>query len=340
MNVSIIMPVYNKEKYLEKSIKSILNQTYKNFELIIINDGSTDNSSCICHKFAQEDSRIKVIDIENNGVSNARNIGIKNANGQYIQFIDADDYITNNMLENLVNLARIYNPDVIVNGIEKVNEKNEFIGKIVPIFNGMTNIDKFMESFAKVQKQTGIYGYVHNKFIRKSIIDNNNLLFDKNIWLAEDLDFCLDLYRNISSIYFCKDIYYYYLQEAENSSTTSNKKHDYLQQGEIILKEKEMLDYKNALNNNNLEIANSVITNFLMSYIHQQFNYKYHQFIKDLDVITNNYKFMCSIDCNCSNKFTNRVMKLLLKDKKTSIYILFFTRTVLRDIYRKIKNRR
>ena len=130
------------------------------------------------------------------------------------------------------------------------------------------------------------------------------------------------------------------MQEAENSSTTSNKKHDYLQQGEIILKEKEMLDYKNALNNNNLEIANSVITNFLMSYIHQQFNYKYHQFIKDLDVITNNYKFMCSIDCNCSNKFTNRVMKLLLKDKKTSIYILFFTRTVLRDIYRKIKNRR
>ena len=77
MIVSIIMPVYNKEKYLDKSIKSILNQTYKNFELIIINDGSTDNSSCICHKFEQEDIRIKVIDIENNGVSNARNIGLK-----------------------------------------------------------------------------------------------------------------------------------------------------------------------------------------------------------------------------------------------------------------------
>ena len=337
MKVSIIIPVYNKQKYLKKSIQSILEQTYDNFELIIVNDGSTDNSSEICHDFQKIDQRVRVIDIENNGVSNARNVGISNANGDYIQFIDADDYAANNMLENLVNIANIYNPDVIVNGIEKINEKNESVGKILPTFDGMTDIDKFMENFAKVQKQTGIYGYVHNKFIRKSIIDNNNLLFDKDIWLAEDLDFCLDLYRNISSIYFCKDIYYYYLQEAENSSTTSNKKHDYLQQGEIILKEKEMLDYKNALNNNNLGIVNSVITNFIMSYIHQQFNYKYHQFIKDLDVITNNYKFMCSIDCNCSNKFTNKVMKLLLKDKKISIYILFFTRTLLRDIYRKIK---
>lgn len=337
MKVSIIIPVYNKQKYLKKSIQSILDQTYDNFELIIVNDGSTDNSSEICHNFQKKDKRVRVIDIENNGVSNARNVGISNANGEYIQFIDADDYTANNMLEDLVNIARMYNPDVIVNGIEKINEKNESVGKISPIFDGMTDIDKFMENFAEVQKQTGIYGYVHNKFIRKSIIENNNLLFDKDIWLAEDLDFCLDLYRNISSIYFCKDIYYYYLQEAENSSTTSNKKHDYLQQGKIILKEKEMLDYKNALNNNNLEIANSVITNFLMSYIHQQFNYKYHQFIKNLDVITNNYKFMCSIDCNCSNKFTNKVMKLLLKDKKISIYILFFTRTLLRDIYRKIK---
>ena len=337
MKVSIIIPVYNKQKYLKKSIQSILEQTYDNFELIIVNDGSTDNSSEICHNFQKKDKRVRVIDIENNGVSNARNVGISNANGEYIQFIDADDYTANNMLEDLVNIARMYNPDVIVNGIEKINEKNESVGKISPIFDGMTDIDKFMENFAEVQKQTGIYGYVHNKFIRKSIIENNNLLFDKDIWLAEDLDFCLDLYRNISSIYFCKDIYYYYLQEAENSSTTSNKKHDYLQQGKIILKEKEMLDYKNALNNNNLEIANSVITNFLMSYIHQQFNYKYHQFIKNLDVITYNYKFMCSIDCNCSNKFTNKVMKLLLKDKKISIYILFFTRTLLRDIYRKIK---
>ena len=234
--ISIIIPVYKVEKYLEKCIESVLKQTYTNLQIILVDDGSPDNCGKICDEYAKKDSRIEVIHKANGGLSDARNVGISNANGEYIQFIDADDYTANNMLEDLVNIARMYNPDVIVNGIEKINEKNESVGKISPIFDGMTDIDKFMENFAEVQKQTGIYGYVHNKFIRKSIIENNNLLFDKDIWLAEDLDFCLDLYKNISNIYFCKDIYYYYLQEAENSSTTSNKKHDYLQQGKIILK--------------------------------------------------------------------------------------------------------
>lgn len=337
MKISIIMPVYNKEKYLYKSIKSILNQTYENFELIIVNDGSTDNSSSICHKFEQEDSRIKVIDIENNGVSNARNIGIKNANGQYIQFIDADDYIDKYMLEDLVNLSEKYNTDIIITEIKKIDLKSNKSKEILLPFSGLKSIDDMMDNFAQVQKETGIYGCVSNKFIRKSIIDEYGLKFDKRLWLAEDLDFYLELYKYVTNVYFCNKAYYYYVQEAENSSTTSDKKHDYLQQAEIIIKEKEMLDYKNALNKNNLEVVNSIITNFIMSYIHQQFNYKYHRFIKDLDSIINDDKFMESIDYNCSNKFTNKVMKLLLKDKKTSIYILFFTRTVLRDIYRKIK---
>lgn len=337
MIVSIIMPVYNKEKYLYKSIKSILNQTYKNFELIIVNDGSTDNSSWICHKFEQEDSRIRVIDIENNGVSNARNIGLKNANGQYVQFIDGDDYIDELMLEDLVNLSEKYNTDIIITAIKKIDLKSKKSIEVVLPFSGLKSVDDMMDNFAQVQKETGIYGCVSNKFIRKSIIDEHDLKFDKKLWLAEDLDFYLELYKYVTNVYFCNKAYYYYVQEAENSSTTSDKKHNYLQQAEIIIKEKEMLDYKNALNKNNLEVVNCVITNFIMSYIHQRFNYKYHQFIKNLDVIINNDKFMESIDCSCSNRFTNKVMKLLSKDKKTSIYILFFTRTLLRDIYRKIK---
>lgn len=337
MKISIIMPVYNKEKYLDESIESILNQTYENFELIIINDGSTDNSSSICHKFQQEDNRIKVIDIENNGVSNARNIGLKNANGEYIQFIDGDDYIDKYMLEDLVELSKKYNTDIIITAIKKIDLKSNKSKEILLPFSGLKSIDNIMNNFAKIQKETGIYGCVSNKFIKKSIIDEHNLKFDERLWLAEDLDFYLELYKYVTSVYFCNKVYYYYVQEAENSSTTSDKKHNYLQQAEIIIKEKEMLDYKKALNNNNLEIVNSVITNFIMSYIHQQFNYKYHQFITGLDVIINNDKFMSSIDCNCSNKFTNKVMKLLLKYKKTSIYILFFIRTLLRDIYRKVK---
>lgn len=336
MKISIIIPVYNKEKYLDKSIKSILNQTYENFELIIINDGSTDNSSTICHKFEQKDKRIKVIDTENYGVSNARNIGLKKAKGKYIQFIDADDYIENNMLENMVKIVEKYNPDIIINAIQMVNHKKENITNIVPTFDGITDINDVMESFAEIQKTTGIYGYVHNKFIKKSIIDNNDLRFDKNIWLAEDLDFCLDLYKYISNVYFCKKAYYHYLQEAENSSTTSNKEHDYLQQATIILKEKELLDSKKKLNEKNLNIIRLIITNFVISYMYQQFNYCYRQYIERLDNLITNQQFMENIICKRDNIFENLVLKLLLNKQKKIIYILFYTRTKLRDIYRAI----
>ena len=95
--ITIIVPVYNVEKYLEKCIKSIICQTYKNFELILVNDGSSDMSGKICNKYAELDKRIKVFHTTNKGVSHARNIGLDNANGQYIGFVDSDYFIEPNM---------------------------------------------------------------------------------------------------------------------------------------------------------------------------------------------------------------------------------------------------
>ena len=100
--ISIIVPVYNVEKYLSKCIDSIINQTYKNIEIILIDDGSTDSSGAICDKYALVDSRIHVLHIENSGVSNARNVGLNHATGDYIGFVDSDDYIEPNMYELLL----------------------------------------------------------------------------------------------------------------------------------------------------------------------------------------------------------------------------------------------
>ena len=97
--LSIIVPVYNVDKYLERCIRSILNQTYENFEIILVNDGSTDNSGIICENYSKVDSRIRVIHKKNEGVSSARNIGVDNAKGKYIGFIDPDDYINKYMYE-------------------------------------------------------------------------------------------------------------------------------------------------------------------------------------------------------------------------------------------------
>ena len=97
--VSIIIPAYNAEKYIEQCIDSIISQTYKNIEVIIVNDGSTDNTLAICEKYAKEDKRIKIVKKKNEGVSKARNDGIKIATGKYIMFIDSDDYIDDDYIE-------------------------------------------------------------------------------------------------------------------------------------------------------------------------------------------------------------------------------------------------
>ena len=112
--ISVILPVYNAEKYLDNSIKSILSQSYKNIELIIINDGSSDNSKKICEKYQKDDKRIRIINKSNKGVSAARNDGIKEAKGEYICFFDADDFLENDMIEKMVESAQANCSDIII----------------------------------------------------------------------------------------------------------------------------------------------------------------------------------------------------------------------------------
>ena len=120
--VSIIVPIYNVEKYLSKCIESILSQTYKNIEIILVNDGSLDNSAQICDEYAKKDDRIIVIHKANGGVSSARNAGIDIATGKYIGFVDPDDYIENNMYELMVNKIEKYKADIAICGYDYINE--------------------------------------------------------------------------------------------------------------------------------------------------------------------------------------------------------------------------
>jgi len=129
--ISIIIPVYNVESYLKDCLESVINQTYKNLEIIIINDGSQDNSKEICYNYAKKDSRIKLINKKNEGVSAARNTGMDLATGEYISFIDSDDYIDNDMIE------IFYKPEV--NNKEKIVPRSlfQFIGYIIIIISAL-----------------------------------------------------------------------------------------------------------------------------------------------------------------------------------------------------------
>ena len=115
--VSIIIPVYNAEKYLGYCLNSIVSQTYKNLEIILVNDGSTDDSLKICNNYAFFDSRVRVINIANRGVSNARNVGLKAATGEYIEFADADDVLNPQMVATLVDKMDTYQSDIIICGL-------------------------------------------------------------------------------------------------------------------------------------------------------------------------------------------------------------------------------
>ncbi|MFJ7728160.1 glycosyltransferase family 2 protein [Neobacillus sp. NPDC097160] len=149
--ISIIVPIYNVEKYLNKCIDSILAQTFTNFELILVNDGSPDNCGGICNKYSIIDPRIKVIHKKNGGLSSARNAGIKIAKGKYIGFVDSDDYIDKKMYEILYNSIELHSSDVVVCDVIKVNEENRIILK------QDVNTEYRTEHFTNIQALNQLY---------------------------------------------------------------------------------------------------------------------------------------------------------------------------------------
>ena len=187
--VSIIVPVYNVEKYVERNVLSILQQTYVNFELIMINDGSTDNSLDILKKYERTDSRIKLINQMNSGVSSARNLGLKLAKGDFVVFIDGDDYIDKNHIQTLVTLITQYKAEVAVG----VNHFGNFSPNRVN--NSATCVISSKKAIIDIYCGK-LYMAVWNKIYRKSFLEKNKIQFSDEIWYAEGMLFnirCLSL---------------------------------------------------------------------------------------------------------------------------------------------------
>lgn len=203
--ITIIIPVYNVEKYLPKCIDSIINQSYKNLEIILVNNKSTDSSLNICKNYEKMDTRIKVINTDKKGVSYARNIGIKEANGKYLTFVDADDYLDLNfckiMLQNLIRT----NSDCVACGYNRVYENRE--ERIIN--NGLQELSniEFLEKILEVQ--SGL-GFCHMKLWKKEIVDISKVKFNENIIVAEDALFCIQISESISKLFIVNEALYNY----------------------------------------------------------------------------------------------------------------------------------
>ena len=195
--LSIIMPIYNKRKYLGNILDSIKRQEFQDFECILVDDGSTDGSQLICDNYSENDERFITIHKHNSGVSDARNVGLKKSKGKYITFIDADDSIESDYLLKLVKDIEHNNVDIVIVTMKKIWENNSKVEYINTSLNGKYIFKKIMPNFAEIQLSTGIFGFSCGKILRRDLI--GNYLFDTNITLAEDFDFYLESNLNFKS---------------------------------------------------------------------------------------------------------------------------------------------
>lgn len=210
--ISIIVPVYNVSKYLERCISSIINQSYQNIEIILINDGSTDNSGEICNKYSLLDNRIKVIHKTNGGLSDARNCGIKNSSGDYIMFIDSDDVVNFNIVECLYNIIIKYDTDISI--CDCVHCYSDDI-----IFSNSNAIKSFKsnEAICELLYQKSFLVSSWGKLFTRKCFDN--VLFPVNL-IFEDSAIMYKIFNQVDKIVYTDAKLYAYMHR-ENSITTA-----------------------------------------------------------------------------------------------------------------------
>ena len=194
--ISVIVPVYNVEQYLPRCIDSILAQTFTDFELLLIDDGSTDNSGKICDEYAKKDTRIRVWHKENGGVSSARNVGLDNARGELISFIDSDDWIDKDYFEIYIR----QNADIQFQGYKVIDSENNVILSPPVQFSNAYNQESSYVILHNIFRIKNFFGVIWNKIFQQKIIEKYNIRFPMDISIREDEIFTFEYCRYISSL--------------------------------------------------------------------------------------------------------------------------------------------
>ena len=218
--ISVIVPVYNVEAYLERCVESILQQTYAHFELILINDGSTDSSGQICDQLASQYENIKVYHIENAGVSNARNMGIQLATGSWVTFIDSDDFVTQDYLATLASAVEGVNVGFVIAPLHHI--KNGIVTDL-PSHSEKTELWSTEETMKELLMTTRTSFFPVAKLFKRDLLADEK--FNTNYHLAEDALFLTELLlkTRCSCVFIDKPVYYY--DHREGSATTSVNQH-------------------------------------------------------------------------------------------------------------------
>lgn len=300
--ISVIVPVYNIEKYLPRCIESILDQTYKNWEAIFINDGSTDNSLKVLKEYKKRDERIKIIDKKNAGSGAARNDGIENSKGEYIAFLDSDDWYEKNFLEKLYNNLIENNSDVSMCNPKMTYDNIEKNSKINTYFFKNVELDKTPEKILGILAMPVVW----NKLYKKDIIVKNKIRFP-NYSFCEDVEFLYKIFLYVNKVSKIEDDLYNYYQR-KNSATKK-------------IKEEAIEQVYKVLENIERYIKNNFSDKLEFFYLYKiQFIYSIS--ITLLVKIDNDKNLRNKINKKNNDELKNINKSLILKNKKILIYYI------------------
>lgn len=219
IKISVIMPVYGVEKYVGKAIESIQNQTLKDVEIIMVDDGSKDKSGEICDEYAKKDSRIRVIHKENGGAPSARNAAIPRAKGKYLYFMDPDDWAEEDMLMHMYKLAEKHDAQLVVTGfyIDTYYSENDYISEAVFVDDALYEDARHFRENAYRYINRNLLNTPWNKLYRKDYIWENQLLFPDVLW--DDWPFNVEVIRNVDRVAVSKECFYHFLRARAESET-------------------------------------------------------------------------------------------------------------------------
>lgn len=332
--ISIIVPIYNAYKYLDRCINSLVNQTYKNIEIILLNDGSRDDSIKIINKYASEDKRIIVVDKENTGVSDTRNIGIKKATGKYICFCDADDMYDKDYIKIMYETIKQKNVDMVRCNYKIIDSNNKFIskGNLENISNKYNN-KGIKDKIIPLCLNGNMPCFTYLLMIKKEKIDT---YFKTDIAMMEDVVFYIELLLSVDSLYVVDDsLYTIMYNEKGATNNIKNYKRNILNIVSVNSYIRDILKNKNLLNDYNVQQLNFNHLNAISDFIFRYYlagedaielckninSVKFNKIIKETDLMKINFQRRCILDCldkkkYCKLKMYFRMRKFIYKFRR------------------------
>ena len=317
MMLTIILPVYNAEKYLGRCLNSILSQTFIDFEIILINDGSVDKSAEICKEYKDKDKRIIYIEQQNQGVAMARNKGLNEARGQYIGFVDADDYIESDMFKNLINPTLKYDLDVVLSKYKICNNNDCSISITnVPIKKVLTKND-IKENILKSYYTGGdsIVPALWNKIYKREFLNKFNLRFhNQKAVRASDYWFNLEVFQLANNSYLIPDANYCYNNEVINSIINSfreNQFNGFLESNRRLLEANKVFQFKIEYDKFYSSFYNNVNQHIIQTIKNKGYINAYEFVTK----ILNNKEFCSCFGFVKINKLHTKLINIFLKRK-------------------------